>query len=127
MLTPTGRSTNFNLQCRYNSRTQTTLSSASRSPLFPLSIGLHPRVQALGTNSDIATLHSKLRLGIHSAPIELRSHHTFTHNAPAHTIFICSSTTSSRPRSQSQPSPCRLQRARSTATKEDVLQTPISA
>jgi len=59
------------LQCGYNSRTRIALSSASRSPLFPLSIGLHSWVQALRTNPDIATLHSNLRLGIHSAVNEM--------------------------------------------------------
>ena len=74
------------------------LSSASRSPLFPLSIGLHPRVQALQPYLDIATLHPRLRFGIHSAPTELCSHHSFTHNAPAHTTFVFSG-------SEGQPSP----------------------
>ena len=100
------------------------LLSASRSPLFPLSIGLHPRVQALQPYLDIATLHPRLRFGIHSAPTELCSHHSFTHNAPAHTTFIYSGTTPSRPRSEGQPSPRRLQRARSTAKKKMLSKFP---
>ena len=39
-----------------------TPSSASRSPLSPLSIGPHPCIQ-LRTNLDIATLHPRLRFG----------------------------------------------------------------
>jgi hypothetical protein len=105
-------------------RIQRLLPSASRPPLFPLRIGLYPWVQALRTNPDIATLHSKLRLGIHSAPTELRSRHTFTCNAPTYITFICSGTTPSPPRYQSQPSPRRLHRPQSTARKEDALQTP---
>ena len=53
-----------------------------------LSIGLPPWIQALRTNPDIATLNSKLRLAIHSAPAELCFNHTFTCNAPAHTALI---------------------------------------
>ncbi|KIJ93384.1 hypothetical protein K443DRAFT_684586 [Laccaria amethystina LaAM-08-1] len=60
-------------------------------------------VQALRTHSGIATLHSKLRLGIHSAPTELCSRHTLTRNAPAHTTSTYT---------------------RSIARIEDTLQTP---